>query len=177
MSFYLFCCWPGLAALWYRGMARGVLLAVLFCWLCSLLLLSTFVWPEWISVWAVRIGWLALVLTWMGSTAYSHWTLGRLLGVMDKSSQDAFTRAQEEYLRGNWFEAEAILLEMLQRFPRDAEALLLLVGVLRHTQRWQPALRRLDQLESLDSSSPWRFEMARERKYILARMEDDGLTS
>lgn len=92
------------------------------------------------------------------------------MGTPDSSSQSAFILAQTEYLKGNWFEAEAILLEILQDFPRDAEAMLLLVGVLRHTERWQPALRRLDQLEMLDTASPWRFEINRERKIIQTRM-------
>lgn len=164
------CCWPGLAGLWYRGVSRSLLLAVLFSWLVSLLILATFVWPMWFQVWLVRLSWLAVSSSWLVSVLWSHWTLGRLIGSSDKDAQGAFVQAQEEYLRGNWFEAEAILLDLLQQFPRDAEALLLLVGVLRHTQRWQPALRRLDQLDTLDTAAPWKFEILRERKMIETRL-------
>jgi len=170
MGIHLLCCWPGLAALWYRGIQRGLLLAVLFSWIVCLLLLATFVWPMWFHVWVIRLAWILVGVAWILGTVQSHWTLGRLIGNPDRKSQSAFVQAQAEYLKGNWFEAEAILLDLLQDFPRDAEALLLLVGVLRHTKRWQPAIRRLDQLELLDTSIPWRFEILRERRIIEACM-------
>lgn len=90
----------------------------------------------------------------------------------------AFTQAQEEYLRGNWFAAEARLLAILHAESRDVEALLLLISVLRQTRRWQPALRRLKQMELLDGSHPWRHEIAREKglieRAIAAASEADG---
>lgn len=172
MGFNLMCCWPGLAGLWYRGLTRGLFLAVLCCWLVSLLLLASFLWPLWLHGWIVKLGWAIAFGGWLASTAHSHWTLGNLLGNPNEKAKKAFVQAQEEYLRGNWFESEAILLDILSDCPRDAEALLLLVGVLRHTKRWQPAIRRLDQLELLDTSAPWRFEILRERQLIEARLAE-----
>jgi predicted Zn-dependent protease len=104
----------------------------------------------------------------------SHINFSKLMGVPDSKAHDTFETAQQEYLRGNWYEAEAMLLDLLEKYPRDAEAILLLVGVLRHTQRFQPAIRRLDLLESLDTSAPWRFEIAQERK-ILERLFSQSL--
>ncbi len=52
-------------------------------------------------------------------------------------AKDSFLAAQVDYLAGNWFEAEAKLLQILHEYPRDAESHLLLVGVLRHTRRFQ----------------------------------------
>ena len=68
----------------------------------------------------------------------------------DQNTDELFLAAQREYLRGNWFEAEAELLELTQLAPDDVPAVLLLVGVLRHTHRYRPALRRLEQLQLLE---------------------------
>jgi thioredoxin-like negative regulator of GroEL len=88
--------------------------------------------------------------------------------------EDALQLAQNDYLRGNWFEAEATLLDVLQQQPRDAEATLLLVSVLRHTKRWQPALRRLGQLVLLESAQRWAEEIEREKRLIMRAMEEAG---
>lgn len=106
-----------------------------------------------------------------------------LLETSSPATSEVFIQAQQEYVRGNWFDAEALLLEIVHQHPRDAESLLLLVGVLRHTRRWQPALRRLEQLELLDNASPWRFEIQQERTLIASgiaedvRIEDGGQES
>lgn len=172
MGIHLVCCWPGLAAAWCRGNPRSLVAALLFSWSICLLLLATFVWPEWLGIWLVRAAWVVAAATWLGTTIFNHLGFSRLMGRPDNQSQSSFESAQQEYLRGNWFEAEALLLDLLEKFPRDAEALLLLVGVLRHTQRWQPALRRLDLLESLDTSGPWRFEIRRERQIVERRLTE-----
>lgn len=172
MGFQLICCWPGLSALWYRGNSRSLLAALLYCWAVCFLLLATFVWPEWFGIWVIRIFWVMAGMVWLASCVYNHWRYPIIIGKPDAKSQFAFEEAQRHYLQGNWFEAEAILLELLDQFPRDAEALLLLIGILRHTQRWQPALRRLDQLESLDTSAVWRFEIIREREIVERRFAE-----
>jgi hypothetical protein len=172
MGIQVLCCWPGLASLWHRGVPRSLLLAVLCCWAVGLLLLATFVWPDWIDAWIVRSCWLLALVAWIAGSVRSHLNFSRMMGRPDDNAQSAFVQAQNEYLKGNWFEAEAILLDILHDFPRDAEAMLMLVGVLRHTQRWQPALRRLDQLELLDTAAPWRFEILHERKIIQNRISE-----
>ena len=43
------CFWPGLPSAWVSGLARGLLVAVAFSWCMCLLLLATFVWPDWIG--------------------------------------------------------------------------------------------------------------------------------
>ncbi len=93
------------------------------------------------------------------------------------AGDDRFSRAQAEYLKGNWFEAESLLHAILADTPRDAEAQLLLVSVLRHSRRWAAALRRLEQLELLDTSARWRFEIHRERQLILKRQQEHTETS
>ena len=158
--------WPGLPAAWYRGQARGLLLAVAFCWAMCLLLLVTFVWPAWISGWLVALMWAAGGVYWLFEVVRTQWRLDGLLENSSKNSTGEFIHAQREYLKGNWFEAEARLLEIVREHPHDVAAALMLVGVLRHTRRWRPALRRLEQLTLLDAAAGWQFEIYREQQLI-----------
>lgn len=129
-------------------------------------MLATFVWPNWLADSALWFLWFSAISVWAFEVIRSSLRVGSLMQVTTAESSKAFTTAQREYLRGNWFDAEALLLEIVHQQPRDAEAALLLVGVLRHTRRWQPALRRLNQLELLDTALPWRFEIDQEKKLI-----------
>ncbi len=104
----------------------------------------------------------------------SQWQFVRLMQVSKPlEAKDNFLVAQTDYLAGNWFEAEAKLLQILHDFPRDAESQLLLIGVLRHTRRFRPALRRLANLETLDSAVRWRYEIKRERGIIESRIAEE----
>lgn len=168
------CFWPGLASAWYRGNTTSLAIAIFSTWVLGLLLLATCVWPEWVSVGVLRGLWLLSFVVWVGATIRSQWQFARLMQVSKPlEAKDNFVLAQTDYLAGNWFEAEAKLLQILHDFPRDAESQLLLVGVLRHTRRFRPALRRLAHLESLDSSARWRFEITRERAIIERRIAEE----
>lgn len=167
------CFWPGLPATWIRGDLRGLVLCVGFGWATSLLLLATFVWPEWIAPLLVNTLWLAFVVFWLAETARSLWTFKSLSAANGQCDSADFLEAQKHYIRGNWFEAEAILLRIIQHTPRDAETQLLLASVLRHTRRWQAALRRLDQLEFLQAASGWRFEIQQERALLERAMAEE----
>jgi hypothetical protein len=139
-----------------------------------LLLLGTFVWPQWVSASVLRFFWLLAIIVWVAATVRSQWEFARLMQVSQPlAAKDSFVLAQMDYLAGNWFEAEAKLLQILHDFPRDAESQLLLVGVLRHTRRYRPALRRLAHLETLDSAARWRYETIRERAIIDRLLAED----
>lgn len=170
MALRAICLWPGLPAAWMLGLARGLLVALVYAWCICGLLLATFVWPDWLAVSLLRLLWLAAVGTWSVATVRNCMYLPRLLATCDAHSSQALISAQHEYLRGNWFDAEASVLQVLHHHPRDAEALLLLVGILRRTQRFQPALRRLKQLEMLQSAAVWHFEIQRESGWISRAM-------
>ena len=139
-----------------------------------LLLLATFVWPDWISALVLRSLWMIAIAVWIGATVRSQLQFARLMQVSKPlEAKDNFLLAQTDYLAGHWFEAEAKLLQILHDFPRDAESQLLLVGVLRHTRRYRPALRRLAHMDTLDSAARWRFEISRERAVIERRIADE----
>ena len=167
LSARIVCFWPGLVGAWHRGNTTDLACAVAAAWSLAILLLATFVWPQWLSALVVRGLWLLAFCTWVTTSARNHWHFSRLLQVRKPlEPNDIFIQAQSDYLAGNWFEAEAKLLEILKNFPRDAESQLLLAGVLRHTRRYRPALRRLAHLDTLDSAAFWHFEIARERELI-----------
>lgn len=169
----LSCFWPGLARAWWRGSLSGLCAALSFGWGLCILMLATFVWPNWFQTWLVAVCWLAMLVFWLVESIRSHWQLGQLHADAGPVPGDnRFAQAQAEYLRGNWFDAESLLHSILTDTPRDAEAQLLLVGVLRHSRRWAAAFRRLDQLELLDTSSRWTFEIRRERQLIQRRQQE-----
>lgn len=169
--------WPGLAPAWLRGEMQGLLVAIGFSWILCGLMLCTFVWPAWVSGWLVAIGWLAVGGFWCVESIRSQFSIGRLLEEVAPNSEEVFSHAQREYLRGRWFEAEAKLLDILGKHPQDIAAAMTLVGVLRQTGRRQAALKRLEQLQLWDSANGWRFEILREIQLIEAEMaaeSDDG---
>ncbi len=173
----LSCFWPGLAQAWWRGSARGLFASIVFGWALCALLLATFVWPNWFRSWLVTLCWFGMFVFWMIESIRSHWLLGTLQTDAGPVAGDTrFVQAQQEYLRGNWFEAESLLHAILNDTPRDAEAHLLLAGVLRHSGRWSAAIRRLDQLERLDTAARWTFEIRRERQLIARHRQSETAT-
>lgn len=172
----ILCLWPGLAAAWINGDLRGLVLSVGFGWATSLLIMATFVWPQWISPFLVNTLWIAHAIFWFAETGRSLWTFKSISKPETVAQSPAFLEAQEHYIRGNWFDAEALLLNIIQETPRDAEAQLLLASALRHTKRWQAALRRLEQLEFLQAASNWRFEIQQERSLIKRAIAEEAET-
>lgn len=164
--------WPGLVSVWYQGSARGLLLSVLFSWIICFLLTATFVWRNWVTGWAVASLWIAVGMYWLFEFIRSQFQVSALARPNSAESQELFSKAQHDYLKGKWYEAEAKLLDLTNSRPDDAPAILLLVGVLRHTKRWKPAMRRLEQLSLLDVASAWQFEIVRERNLIQEAMQE-----
>ncbi len=167
------CLWPGLPSAWFLGVARGLAVAIVFAWCLCGLLLATFIWPAWISVGVLRLLWLMALVTWLVAIVRNFLRITSLLEASSSQAAEAFVAAQGEYLAGNFFESEALLLEILHQHPRDAEALLLLVSVLRRTKRWPAALRRLGQLDLMDTSYRWQYEMKREKCLIERDMAEE----
>jgi predicted Zn-dependent protease len=92
----------------------------------------------------------------------------------DAQSEALFTSAQAEYLKGNWYDAEKRVEQLLARRPRDAEGLLLLATLQRHTQRTRAAEQTLDRLEKLDGAQRWTLEIHHERRQLKRQAEEEG---
>lgn len=171
---WITCLWPGLSELWVRGRWTGLVWALGFTLLLNAALVSKGVWPELGNFW-IRSGlWYLVLGFWL---ANSIWMGVRLasgsLDAHDASADQLFQTAQTSYLRGQWFQAEAVLLRLLRREPGDAEALLLLATLKRHTQQFEEAREILEKLERLDASRRWWFEIHREKQLLTEREEGE----
>ena len=156
--------WPGLPQLWHRGLWSGLILATGFAVLLELLLLGSFVWVEWLSPRALRLGWMAAGSLWGASAILSF---GFHRPAAGTSSADlVYRESLKHYLQGSWFEAEASARRLLRLTPRDVEGRLLLATVLRRTGRYDEALGQLDRLGRLRASVRWEREIAEERQRI-----------
>ncbi len=158
---------PGLPALWRQGAWSGLFVAVVFTTLLNAALLTTWVWDELVSSLARGFMWLATATLW----GIGAWTAVRARGEGVKEGQvpplsDLFPTAQREYLRGNWYECETQCRALLEADPRDAEARLLLLGVLRRSRRWDEARRELASLSALETAEHWSTELAAELQRI-----------
>jgi hypothetical protein len=85
-----------------------------------------------------------------------------------RHNDELFSRAQVEYLRGQWFEAESLLLRLLRDDPADLEGRLLLATLYRHTRRSELARSQLDQIERFPHGVRWRWEIMQERSRLEA---------
>ena len=83
-----------------------------------------------------------------------------------KTDGNTFEEALEEYLKGNWFEAERKLNRLLRRADHDLEARLLMATLMRHTKRYEDATHQLNLLVRLDGSHRWALEIHREGELL-----------
>jgi hypothetical protein len=163
--------WPGLPALWDYGACTGLVTAVLFSVLLNFALVVTFIWFETITPVARSCLWWTLAIAWAGFAVRGLRTTPRNSAAKMLGSLDLFCRAQGEYLRGNWVEAELQLVKLLDDNSADCDARLLLASLYRHTGRVDEALAQLRHLEQLDSAVKWRWEIEQERTLLRERQE------
>lgn len=157
--------WPGLPFL-YRGQTLGLAVAVGTALLLNLALLSSFVWIELLGS-GLRVAlWLALALGW-GVAAWWAWRVFRDAVPSPEPPEDqGFASALHHYLRGDWFEAERLLIDLLARNEEDVESRLLLATLLRHRKRYDEALKHLEFLQGIEAAVAWHWEICRERQLV-----------
>lgn len=168
----ILCLWPGLPQLWQAGAWSGLILAAGFACLLDLLLLTTLLWTEWVEP-AFRVaGWTAVAVLWSVSIITGwRWSRERATGRRAARQQDLFPRALGEYLKGNWYEAEAACRNMLRRVPGDIQTRLLLATLLRRTRRWPEAHEQLTALKRLEAAGTWEFEITDEERRLADAQE------
>jgi len=171
---WITCLWPGLTDLWVRGRWTGLVWALGFTLLLNSALISKGVWPElgnaWFryGIWLAVLGFWFVNAIWMGvQFASGSWQS------QDASLEELFQSAQSSYLQGQWYQAEATLLRLLRREPNDAEALLMLATLKRHTEQFDLARQTLVRLERLDAGGRWWHEIHREKMLLRDREEGD----
>ncbi|MBN1851867.1 MAG: CDC27 family protein [Pirellulales bacterium] len=177
--------WPGLAHLWIRGSWAGLVLAVGFSLLVSVLFASTCVWTAWLSSTVQSAGMVLAIAIWIGSSVVAY--RAGLFSELEAASgdptrpatgdpslsadhwktiptgDDLFLRAQAQYLRGDWLAAMQTLHKQLIGNRRDVEARLLLATLYRHLHRFEEANAQLAILERLEPADRWAYEIACER--------------
>lgn len=171
------CCWPGLPQLWLRGDWSAVVIAVAFGGALNLLLVSSVVRPEWLPSSARTLLGISFGVAWSVAAIRGYRLLPELLKpAASVEHLGLFQQAQGEYLRGHWFEAEALLSKLLRFSQRDVDARLMLVSLYRHTRRFEEAASQLRELQQLEGADKWYWEMASERK-LLAQAQQDSAQS
>ncbi|NND95857.1 MAG: hypothetical protein HKN47_00845 [Pirellulaceae bacterium] len=169
---YVTCLWPGLTELWWRGRLSGLPSAIVFAVALNLLLVTRFLYPQWVS------GFLVHAALWIGLGAWVFFVirsvreLPLLLAPRTVSEQpDQFDDAQEAYLQADWDQAERLLMGVLAIEPRDPPALLLLSGVYRHTERAESAKMVVTELKRLEIGDSWSLEIQAEMSRIDRELE------
>jgi len=169
----LLCGWPGLTGLWYRGQMSSLVVAIGFSILLNLALVSSFLWPWSLGETFPAVAWPMIFIVWATSAWIAYHRLTDVMSVptsekvaVPERPDTLFIQAQREYLGGHWEEAESLLWMRIEKAPRDVEARLLLITLLRHTRRLDQARIQLNDLTRYDEALEWEFEVDRERKLI-----------
>jgi len=141
--------------------------AIAFAAALNFLLVARFLYPEWLTLFLVRMaGWVG-VAVWLFCVLRSIRDMPGLLHPRQASGQpDRFEEAHQAYLQGRWPEAESLLADCLSIEYRDPPAMLLLAGVYRHTGRGEAAERVLEELRLTEAADRWWLEIEAEEKRL-----------
>ena len=137
-------------------------MAVAFALLLDTALIGSLVWTEWYSAAVRGTLWATVATFWLAAALASWHGLSSHTEESAAAMDDLFRQAVGEYLKGNWFEAENLLVQMLRRDPNDVDARLKLITLLRHSGRRDEARRALRLLSRTDGASKWEIEIQHE---------------
>jgi tetratricopeptide (TPR) repeat protein len=145
--------------------------------LVNLALAATILWNELLAADVRRIVWGAVAMVWAGSAIAScFWDRRDVKQESSEVTPGTYCEATEHYLKGNWFEAERILVELLRYSPHDLDAHLMLATLLRHTSRFEEATKQLNRLQRLEGCEKWALEIGREREWLRAARSETAIS-
>jgi len=165
--------WPGFQKLWLKGDFHSLFVSLLFSWVVVFFSLGTFVWPDWFVVilsprWLAKVilvtGWISIITTCLLSG------IGLLFGNANTPNislgerQKNLEKAQELYLRANYYEAEQLIKRNVSGRTEDIESHLLWIAILRRTRRIPQALELISSVDKLDAAAPWISELRLEKE-------------
>jgi hypothetical protein len=159
--------WPGLPQLARDGNWAALAFAVAAAAALNAVLLGSWVWSDVFSPGLRIIGWVLLGAAGSISAGYWAWTDRRQAAAPGRTGGKIFEEALEDYLKGNWFEAERKLNILVRRDEHDLEARLLMATLLRHTKRFDDATHQLNLLVRLDGAQRWTPEIHREGELLM----------
>ena len=159
--------WPGLPQLWVHGSWSALAVSIAAAGGVNLALLCTFGWTELIGPNIRTALWAVLAVTWVAAAGYSVLYGRRAVTCRTNDpGGDTFAEATEYYLKGDYFQTERLLGELLGHDHRDLDARLMLATLMRHTGRFDEATEQLDFLVRLEGAEKWELEIRRERELI-----------
>ena len=159
----ILCLWPGLPELWLQGRVSALAMAVAFSGLLQGMMLTSFVWPELAPPGVRTAGWFTLLCVWLFALGVSLRRMPYLAGERYHECTDAlFREAQTEYLKGNWYQAQSLLEQVLGQNAGDVDAGLMLASLYRRVRQIGEAKEQLRRLGQFELSEKWRLEIQRE---------------
>jgi hypothetical protein len=159
--------WPGFPQLWLYGTWSGLALSLGTAAVLDLLLVISFGWTELVSPTVRTMLWVGFGVFWLTAVLRSIRQCTQLaLERQVNPEQDAFGEALDHYLKGDYYQAEHVLVGLLERNLRDVEARLMLATLFRHTGRTEEATRELDTLAHFEDAAKWELEIANERALL-----------
>ena len=166
--------WPGSTGALQYGLWRHLAIALFYGLICQTAFFLSFYWTEFLSPFAKFCVWSAVFTSWLFLSAIASASLKNYRKMRNTDAAgEAFLEAQTHYLRGNWFETECCLKNLLKKNAYDVEALLLLATLFRHLKRFSEAQKTLADLEKIDASWRWREEIELEKKAIVEDARQD----
>ncbi len=167
--------WPGLPQVCQHGSWSGLAVAMAFAGLLNLGLAASLVWCELLTPGVRTVVWTAILAIWGGAAMFSSRGDRKNSLRREETAQpnDTFAEAVDFYLKGSWFEAERLLVELLRHNPRDVDAELMLATMLRHLGRRGEAAEHLDRMDRLESSAKWQWEIQGERRRLREPSADE----
>ncbi|MDR0522463.1 MAG: hypothetical protein LBH00_11515 [Planctomycetaceae bacterium] len=141
--------------------------ALLFSLLLDAFLIADFYWTDLISAGQRNIAATVLLGVWIIlTTAAAFFSYVLRTKAQPEDHDEPFRQTICHYLRGDWFAAESQMIPYLQKFPKDAEMLLLQAAMYRRTNRCEEAALILNRLQLLDNGAYWQPEIERERTLL-----------
>ena len=170
--YYLTCLWPGLPEIWFRGQLGSLPIAIGFAVALNAVLVSRHIYPEMLpAALASMAFWIGGAL-WVLCGIHAARELPMLVcprQVVD--TPDRFEEAHAAYLAGQYERAEEAINDVLSIEPRDPPALLMLVGIFRHTDRLENAALLLDEIRRTEAADRWFLEVNLEQKRLDRQLE------
>jgi hypothetical protein len=159
--------WPGLPHIWTRGSWTALGVAIVAAVLICAAIVGSFGWAELITPAKRNAIWASLAAIWCVAAMVSAVKLRRDPAKSKTGGVTSpFARAIDLYLKGDYYQAERELKNLLDQNVRDLEARLMLATLLRHTGRFDEASKQLDQLVCFDGAEKWDLEIQAEREQL-----------
>jgi hypothetical protein len=158
--------WPGLPQICFYGSWSGLGLAIGAALALNALLLVSFGWTELIGANLRSTFWVAFAVVWIAAIVWSSKQCRQKVAAGLESEADVFGRAVDCYLKGDVYQTEQTLEELLRRNVRDLEARLMLATLLRRVKRFDEAKQHLDTLAKFEGAGKWELEIQEERDLL-----------